>query len=75
LGGKLVKLRITIRIIRTPGRAGTPLRGAHVLNVMVRSHLAVFCFDEIAKNKGVCIYSGLLEAGRYFWDFSFGKKN
>ena len=34
LGGKLVKLRITIRIIRTPRRAGTPLRGAHVLNVM-----------------------------------------
>ena len=34
LGGKLVKLRITIRIIRTPRRAGTPLRGAHVLNVI-----------------------------------------
>ncbi len=41
LGGKLVKLRITIRIIRTPGRAGTPLRGAHVLNVMSLSLVRV----------------------------------
>ncbi len=49
LGGSLVKLRITNRIIRTPRRAGTPLRGAHVLNVMrgslfVSSPNVAFCF-------------------------------
>jgi hypothetical protein len=51
LGGSLVKLRITIRIIRTPRRAGTPLRGAHVLNVMryfgVTMKFKCSCCDEI----------------------------